>query len=278
MRWLLNLVLKNAPKLLRRADAGRKLVVQVRDRSNHSLFQMVHERILHDGRKLTHAFASGESKAFADAMNRVCESVAEVATTYFEIPPASIFVTVEVISQAVGSPADWETCTFASSSPPGRFGQVVNHGKINRSSKWSSLFGVDDGENKWKTGFRSYSCNDTSRPEFICEWDGWKNRFNSVLVVPIRSPIDEQDDQVFDYGLLVLQSPRKHAFEGIPDSHDFVRCPHKYNEKVDSTSGFHIMALTADIIGLCLMPAARSEYLSGEGELSIVEPKQLPPE
>lgn len=250
------------------------LVGKVRRRAALGYFELLHLDIVHRIRKLGDCLGRPEvdPDLVAETAIGLCSGCALLMGRVLEVEHNELHACLKVIVKGRDGIDRLHTWVR---SEPGDGREVGRDGSpLEATTAWHVFSGTNDGRVKWP-GLNCFCCNDLT--QHAQEYDNgrrdWCDFYQSKLIFPIRYPAKRGAYEII--GFLEFDSKRN-SFRGMPNAYDYVKKANEYRTILEKNAIFHVGAMMADTLSLCLRPFYEHLGTKGRGHLlNDVEKKLL---
>lgn len=240
----------------------RPIISAVKHRATYSLFQTIHEEVVHPMREFAlHPHRVGaHPEDLPRTVIDICTGLRKVMGNVLELDADMLHCCMKVI---VRHGDHDQVATLGRSKPwdnreGPRFLWPNDTFRIDENTVWAALFGRQDGKTKWDE-VRCFACNDLAkRAEFCCKRESWEQYYRSTLVFPIRLVNNSPSEVRRIVGMLAFDSPKTGSFGTVPDFFDYRGRWAEYHHALRSQTVFQVGATFADSLGVMLTPLYRT--------------------
>jgi hypothetical protein len=239
-----------------RAAGGEKIVGKVRRRASCGYFHLLHFDVIHRLRKLGMCMESGHpDKTHASEMAiEFCSACALLMQQVIEVERNGLHCCLKVIVKGQDGKGD-AIQTWARSEPADEREDDAAGRELGKNTAWNAFSGGNDGKNHWRR-MCCFCCNDLTK--YVTEYDNgrdeWAKFYKSKLTFPIRYLDKEKPNTWETIGFLEFDAIDPDAFNGMPCAFEYIKDPAMFREKLEKNAIFHIGAIVADSLSMCLRP------------------------
>jgi hypothetical protein len=243
------------------------LVSAVKSHVIFNTVRILHVDVMHSLREFARCLPGDNGELTAIRAQEMCSAFAKSMRVLLELSPNEMHCCYKVIASIPDEQGEFIS-TLARSEPyddrPVET-EAANIRPVSESTVFAALMGRSDGQYGWRP-FKCFSCNDLldEGASFRCGRSKWQNYYRSVLVFPLRYVKSVAPLEVVTIGFLAFDSPKKHAFRGLPNIFKFKDETGRYMDKLSTAPAFHLGALFADTLSMALRRAYDPAMTEGE--------------